>query len=307
MIKDFAVEPEVMATWQHFREVFDELGASHGRLASIYPSDWMDRVRNLALRLSPPVKAAAIAERLRHSPHKFIPTNRPFDKGRDWLTNAENQAASRAFDAIIARANPRDRSRILVAGEFPRNSTPWHVPRQLEVPRTIANLVACARLLLESSDEILLVDQNFDPLEPRFKDPLAAWLQSRAANRPWRRCELHLAHPVANGAPDKAVLNNRQHHLKQRLADAIPNGSELRVFHWMRRPGGKKLHPRFLLTERGGLQYDYGLDEGDGPGDTTIVTLMDHDLWQTVRSDFTDPSPSFDLPPGCSLTIPGQA
>jgi len=211
----------------------------------------------------------------------------------------------RAFDAIIAPTNPRDRSRVLIAGEFPRHQAPWKVPRQCEVPRTAANLLACAKLLLESSEEILLVDQNFDPLEPRFKDPLATWLQSRATNRPWRRCELHLAHPLDNGMPDKKVLANRQHHLKQ-LADAIPSGSVLRAFHWLRKPGGKKFHPRFLLTERGGLHYDYGLDEGDSPGDTTIVTLIDQDLWQTVRADFTDPSPSFDITPDCVVVIAGR-
>jgi hypothetical protein len=60
------------------------------------------------------------------------------------------------------------------------------------------------------------------------------------------------------------------------------------------------------LEVRGGLQYDYGLDEGDGPGDTTIVTLMDHGLWQTVRNDLTNPSPSFDITPDCIVAIPGR-
>ena len=306
MIKEYAVEPEVMATWQHFREIFDDVGASHGRLVAVYPTDWTERVRNLRLKLSPPVRAAAITERMRHSPHKFIPANRAFDKGKDWLTNAEKHEPPKAFDAIIARTNPRNRNRVLVAGEFPRHLTPWQVPHQREVPRTAANLLACAKLLLESSDEILLVDQNFDPAEPRFKDPLAAWLQSRNAARPWKRCELHLAHPLDNGAPDKKVLGNRQHYLQRNLADVIPGGSVLRAFHWLRKTGGKKLHPRFILTERGGLQYDYGLDEGDSPGDTTIVTLMDHDLWEAVRADYSQPSPSFDITADCIVAIPGR-
>jgi hypothetical protein len=95
--------------------------------------------------------------------------------------------------------------------------------------------------------------------------------------------------------------------LKHRLAEIIPRGTTLRAFHWLRKTGGKKFHPRFILTERGGLHYDYGLDAGEGPADTTIVTLMDHGLWETIRTDFTDPSPSFDITPDCTVDIPGRA
>jgi hypothetical protein len=75
----------------------------------------------------------------------------------------------------------------------------------------------------------------------------------------------------------------------------------------LRKTGGEKLHPRFLLTELGGIQFDYGLDAGDAPGDTTIVTLMDHDLWQAVRADYTVPSPSFTITSDCIVGIVGQA
>ena len=79
-----------------------------------------------------------------------------------------------------------------------------------------------------------------------------------------------------------------------------PSGSTLRVSFWYRKADGKKLHPRFIMTEYGGVQVDYGLDEGDSVGDTTIVSLMDHDLWQVVRGDYgLDPAraPAFDKSP----------
>jgi hypothetical protein len=173
--------------------------------------------------------------------------------------------------------------------------------------RTARGLVDCARLLLDHSNEIMIVDQNFDPLLDRFRDPLTAWLQSRGRAQPWGRCELHLAHPTDHGQPDKAVLAARQGHLRSILPSLIPTGTVLRAFHWIRKPGGKKLHPRFIITERGGIQYDYGLDEGSSPGEKTIVTLMDQGLWQTVRADYTHPSPSFDLTPDCVVAIPGLA
>lgn len=310
MIKEIAVEPEVMATWSHFRELWPNVGASRGRLLSEYPSDWRERVCRLAYQVSS-TKAASIAARLKPSPGQvialpWIPSNKAYDKGKDWLSNAEKHQPPSGFHAIIAQRNPHELSCVLKAGDFNQDLPPWKTPTQREIPRTATDLLSCAKVLLENSEEIILVDQHFDPLEPRFKEPLAAWLSCRVKNRRWRRCELHLTHPLDGGMPDKNVLANRQYHLKQRLADTIPSGSVLRVFHWLHKTGGKRFHPRFLLTERGGLHYDFGLDEGDSPGERTIVTLMDQDLWATVRTDYSCPSPSYDINPDCILDIPGQ-
>ena len=37
-----------------------------------------------------------------------------------------------------------------------------------------------------------------------------------------------------------------------------------------------KLHPRFLLTDRGGLNFESGLDEGNGQ---TLVSRLSEDAW----------------------------
>jgi hypothetical protein len=64
MIREFAIEPEVMATWQLFRELWPGLGVSRGRLVAEYPPDWRDRVCRLAYEVSS-TKAASIAARLK--------------------------------------------------------------------------------------------------------------------------------------------------------------------------------------------------------------------------------------------------
>ncbi len=52
MIKEVAVEPEVMATWSHFRELWDDLGVSRGRLVAEYPPNWREEVVRVALKTS---------------------------------------------------------------------------------------------------------------------------------------------------------------------------------------------------------------------------------------------------------------
>lgn len=315
MIKEVAVEPEVMATYSHFRELWEDCGVSRGRLLSEYPSDWRDVVCRMACEISS-TKAASIAARLKPlpghcEPRKWIRTNRAYDKGKDWLTNAERHEPLRAFDAIVARRNPHDKSRVLIAGEFAKDRSPWKVHTQIEVPRTADGLLGCVSLLLESSSELVLIDRNFDAAESRFRNPLLALIKAKEkSSGSWRRCELHLGHPLTQqGVPDKAVLANRIHHLRHFLASSIPVGNTLRVRFWCRKPGGKRLHPRFILTELGGVQYDYGLDEGDSPRDTTIVCLMDDDLWQVVRGDYgLDPAraPAFATAPDCLCEIEGR-
>jgi len=287
---------------------------SRGRLISEFPSDWREIVCRRAYDVSS-TKAASIAARLKPSPglasvKKWIPTSRAFDRGKDWLSNAERHESSRPFDVIVARKNPRDKGSVLVAGEFAKDQPPWKTNTQKEVPRTAESLLDCVRLLFQASNELMLVDQNFDAAEPRFRDPFAALVGARDGAKPWQRCELHVGHPLTKqGSLDKAVLGNRIHHMRYHLAALVPKGSTLRVCFWYRKSGGKKLHPRFILTEYGGVQVDYGLDEGDSGGDTTIVSLMDHDLWQVVRGDYglgPGRAPAFETASDCICEIAGE-
>jgi hypothetical protein len=311
MIKEIAIEPEVMATWQHFRELWEDCGVSRGRLLSEFPSGWRELVCQRAYQISS-AKAASIAARLKPSPgqvavKKWISTTRPYDKGKDWLTNAEKHEPTQAFGAIVAKSNPRENRRVLVAGDFSKDQAPWLVLTQREISRTAQDLIRSAKLLLEVSEELVLVDRNFDVAEDRFRDPFAALVGSRTSGKSWKRCELHLAHPMErNGNLDKAVLRNRIYHLNYYLPALIPNGTTLNVFFWIRKPGGKRLHPRFILTEIGGLQLDYGLDEGDSPGDTMIVSLMAEPVWASARNDYCAASQSFDITPDCRVSIAGQ-
>ena len=300
-----------MATWSHFRELWDDLGVSRGRLVAEYPANWRDQICQLALN-NPPVKAGSIMARLKPTPglgaiRKWVPTGRPFDKGKDWLTNAESHQGASAFDAIVATNNPRNKNRVLIAGEFPKDQAPWKVEGQIEIPRTAEKLLECARFLLQASDELILVDPNFDAIEARFRDPFGELVRVRPAGKSWKRCELHVAHPLDKGQLDKNVLANRIAHMKQFLPGLIPAGTVAKVYFWARRPGGKRLHPRFILTDIGGIQPDYGLDEGDSLNDTTIVALLGHEVWQLVKADYCHPSPSFDITADCVVPIPGEA
>ena len=76
----------------------------------------------------------------------------------------------------------------------------------------------------------------------------------------------------------------------------VPKGLALEIVLLKERPGGEKLHDRFILTDRWGVQFSVGLDS-HGPNDatTTIVTLLTEELWSAIYQKYASGHPAFEL------------
>ena len=89
----------------------------------------------------------------------------------------------------------------------------------------------------------------------------------------------------------------QQTNLTGALARYIPTGTVLTVFFWQSRPGGEEMHARYLLTDVGGVQFDFGLDEDETAAGMTQVTLLEHELFLRLRRDFDRTGTTFMLAP----------
>lgn len=78
-----------------------------------------------------------------------------------------------------------------------------------------------------------------------------------------------------------------------RPATRVPNGMALKVFFWHAREVGEELQPRFVFGEYGGIQFDYGLDEGGHEGGKTLATPMSEWLWLELRRDYSAEGSTF--------------
>jgi hypothetical protein len=85
----------------------------------------------------------------------------------------------------------------------------------------------------------------------------------------------------------------------------VPAGLTLKVFFWSQMPGGLGMHPRFLLTDLGGIHFENGLDEG-APGEKTLVKPLTYEIWQQCRSFYCQSSGTFALTPDCIVSISGR-
>ena len=77
----------------------------------------------------------------------------------------------------------------------------------------------------------------------------------------------------------------------------------MRILKWDKKSIGDVMHARYLLTERGGVRFDFGLKQGE-LGETTDVQLLDDATYEKRWKDFQEDTAAFDLvgdPVDCSV------
>lgn len=289
MLKEYAVQPELLSSWPAFRYLSDKLGYGRGRVIAEYPKKWRKMVYE-SLGDCMPMERKRIEAGLIKLRSALYP--RPFDKwdkDKVWLDNAIEEHAKRPFSAIIAQDNPHGVVDVIREADLDEEVEPWKAERQRRIERTATEMVACAEMLLRNAKEILFVDPRFRPGEPRFKRSLQALLQiiaERPPDIPVRRIEIHTGHKTAG---TKVFFDTE---CRRHLQPIIPCGMQIRLIRWDQ----NYLHNRFILTEYGGLQFATGLDDHNSSALThDIVDLLepepDAQTWQEYQRD----SPIFPL------------
>lgn len=241
-------------------------------------------------------------QRVERAKSKFIPTDRLYRKALQWIENVRRQYPERPFDAIVTVREQLDIGPCLVVGEFFEDHPSWDVPRGFVVEREAASMARIAAPLVLQSREIVFVDPYFDPTCPEWWNPLAAILaEAVRGGRVLRRCELHLK---LQKNRDGVVYDNRtfEELCKAHLAPVIPDGVELTVVRWEQLRGGEKLHPRYILTELGGLYFEAGLDEGK-PGESTDVGILEPVILEKRRENYTLGSRAFRMAQGPIVVV----
>ena len=146
--------------------------------------------------------------------------------------------------------------------------------------------------LVLHSREIVFVDPFFDPSASKWRNPLAAVLaEATRGGRVLRRCEFHLK---VEKHREGLVYDNAtfERLCREHLPAVLPEGVELTLVRWEQIAGGKKLHPRYILTEMGGIGFEVGLHEGK-PEESTDVAILEPAILEQRRSEYQLDSPVF--------------
>jgi len=284
MIHEYALEPTAVDTWAELRFFLDQFGIEYGRLISRFPKYWSRLVIEACTESG--VRRTRFVERLKNIDAKMLRSGRSYEPTMTWLENAERQHAGQPFHAIIATQNPNGIPEIIISDDLDENTPLWKVRREIRIARRARDLATQIAPIIRCSKEILLVDQNFLPTRDRYQKSIKSILDHGLRGKSSvNRLELH-----TQDHDD----DHWEHHCITCLCALVPMGFSLQIFRWRRMPEGDMMHPRFVLTEVGGLSLDYGLDEG-GVGETTKISLLDQQTYEEYWPDFQEATAAFDL------------
>lgn len=287
MFREIAVEPEVMAHWEWFMKLYDKFGFHEGMLLADYPASWRREVIKRANELvqegvNQEIKVRSMVERLKADAFKarLYSSGRKSGDHATWIDNATDQ--NPPFDAIVARVDTERLPPVVAARDFFWEDPLLIAKRQDRIQRTAASLVGAAEKLLRKATEVRFVDRYFNPRRPEKRNPFVRLVDFLHANNPAaRRIHIYTQLVLEEATPD-------DYH--RFLEHELPSGFSLEVFFLERLEGGENLHPRFLLADLGGLQYDHGLDEGDG---TCVVGVLDKALRDQLWEEYSPNSTAF--------------
>jgi hypothetical protein len=278
MLHEFAVDPGALSNWQSFRYLVEKFGVPHGRLISRFPRKWKGMVYD-ACHACREVERKKIEEELRNIYEKLVAAGREYNGGIPWLENAEVQHRARPFRAIISDSNPRNVPEVLLANDLRDNTPLWRVDREAIVPRSAVEMTREVRSLLQICTQVRFVDQYFDPTKYRYLNVLDHLLRATNGNSRISLIEYHVS--------DELGVPFFKGECQRRLPSLVPRGLKMTLILWRkeRETAGETLHPRYILTDRGGIRIERGLDEGED-GETTDISLLDVALYSQRWSEY---------------------
>ncbi|MCP4350034.1 MAG: hypothetical protein GY795_31530 [Desulfobacterales bacterium] len=296
MLYEYGLDPECLNDWNSFRFFMDKFGISHGRLISQFPKSWVKKVHEACHNFSFIQKQKMEIELTRIKKQALIKSGRAFDNSKTWKANAIEQHYIKPFHAVITDENENntDSDFMLNASQITPDTSLWKVSRERAVPRTAIEMGNAIEPLLKMSNRILFIDKLFEPATKRWQESLFHFIESAIQDRKkYPEFEYHFQINEDNLMIGGSKVNF-ENYCNKHLGNVIPAGVKLKLVRWSQKESGEGFHARYILTEKGGIRIDWGLDTGK-QGQTTDISLLDMDLWGKRWNSFQEDSDVFEL------------
>lgn len=294
MLKFFALDPAATAAgWQSCSQITSYFGFDRGRVVEAFPRTWWEEFKreveknenlrdNERKRIKRKVELC-LRRSLFYSPRTYRVTD-------NWISNAEREHRRTPFDGVIATQRIDLPNWLLTPDDLDEDNPALATTREIRVPRSSDALAnALAGLFLSGQHTFIFVDPHFDPYAPRFRRTLKAFLlELRRQNRKPKRLEYHL---IAKDGLDAPWFKRA---CEANLPEVIPEPLSVTFFRWREQTEGEQFHGRYILTERGGVRIDAGLDQGKA-GQTTPITLLEPTEHSLQLNQFDVQSTVFEL------------
>lgn len=308
MIHEYALDPEVAFTKDGFWGLLKDFGVSHGRVLVECPSAaWRKAMEAALIRARNELGAMAFA-RLQERWAELLRTKaivrRRTEYGNvtssSWMARALAEHQGEPFRAILGNPTNGNEREVLTKEQVDLGDERWETKTQRIVDRDANSIAACVGPLGRISKHLLLIDPYFNE-DRKWQQSLISMLTAcRADDGHFDLIEVHTREyhmderstgrrsPVAS---KRSVLEDE---LTRSLPRQLPGNVQIRFFVWREREGGDRYHRRYILTERGGVFVEGGLDRGTD-GQTTDVGLLNEDVFAQRWREYQRETAAFDL------------
>jgi len=278
MIFEYAVSPALFSSEERLLFLMEAFGIGQGRLVSDFPRrDWEKMARGFidSCAKDPTQRHVWIEVLIAIRKYALHERQGPtWDDHLDWLSNAldEHTRPGRAFRAILAeRGDARSESVLPLAVGLAKQEL-WTCPASRNVPRIASDMVRETAPLLNVSTSLILVDRHFNPRNESFVKVLVEFSRivlTKTAQPKITQIKFVTAYDV--DVPPMTIQAFAQNCVDV-LPSSIPKGISVKFVLKAK----ALLHDRFVLTERGCIQFGQGLDEGKGHVQLNRLSEVDH-------------------------------
>ena len=302
MLYQYAIEPDMLVTWDKCRITLNLMGFQHGRAIAAYPS-WKQWKKMILKACDASLTCGEreferIHEKILDSEHKIVRLDGKSSYDRSilpredtWIRNAiRYQDRGAIFHAILSTRNPDDHPDVVLEEKIDESHPRLDVPREAEVLKEPNALAAHIETLVRNSRELLLIDPHFDPSKNRWRTVVGACF--RLAADAFGDNPVVTIHTLdADRRPSLDEFERRcRRHIPAMLSGTV---ASIRVCRWRIRDGAPDdFHARYVLTDRGGYRLDKGLDQERGKKQS--VELLSDQTWERLRDGYNGTNPFFD-------------
>lgn len=284
MISEYALEPEMVAAWGNRlnqRFFIREFELGQGRLVSRYPKKWAKKVWDSFDSESEMDKKRLEELLIRLKETMVKRKDMVWDKDKTWLDNAWQEHDRYPFQAILAGNNPEDRLEVLCEDSLVPGPCPgWDNPHGEIVARQATAMTEAVKGMLTCCRWVRFIDPYIAHCNQRHKDSLQAFFSVLFRERAVGPPDTIEIHTSGDGASND--------HVKGFYGRITPTGIQVTLYRWKERPGGQRLHNRYILTDIGGVSFLHGLDTGQA-GETDDIHRLDLAQY-TLRCQQYDPA-----------------
>lgn len=286
MFFEYALDPAVISNWDRARYFLDAFGPWKGRFLAKLPKTWARAV--LDGLTCGDVERKRIEERLVRFQTARPFTNRvvaEYPKTNSWVECAKAEHTKNPFRAIISR--PGVHQRPVIDAEIVDESEPlWRVEQGQLVSRTPSAIGEALNHLLAVSRRLVFIDPYFRANHSTKCDVVTECCRLLPSQS---QVEIH----AALGGDRDPSYEQAKADAAMQLARYIPTGLTAKVSFWLSRPGGQRLHNRYLITDVGGVQFGDGIEKGS-TGQVDRLSILDDPSREQLLKDFSELSAPFD-------------